>query len=217
MRINQEYESLHRARPKIDDYFKKDLHFTDLRSRLWLESIVDSIAYEVEKAVKIWVKLINKIFNWKLHPTVWTRDYLEKWLEAQDWLFRGSVLYETKRQIIDLMKKAIDENWTIWKLSIQVEKLWNNLFWNTMATAVSITEIHKAFENWKRLAIDDLVRQWKEIQKFWLTCNDDRVRETHTQAQNEGRVHIDYIYNSVWVATPPWWYNCRCNLLYKEI
>lgn len=217
MRVNQEYESLHRARPKVTDAFKKDLHFTDLRSRLSLESIIDSVAYETEKAVKIWIKLINKLFKWKTHPTKATDKYLEQWLEEQYWLFRGSVLYETKRRIIDLMKQAIDESWTIWKLSLQVEKLSNTLFGKTMATAVSITEIHNAFENWKRIAIQDLVDEWRLIQKYWLTCNDDRVRETHMEAQKEGRVDIDHMYNSVWVRMPPWWYNCRCNLLYKEI
>ena len=217
MRVNEEYEIINRPRPKVTDAFKKDLHFTDLRSRLSLWGIVDCVAYEVEKAVKIWIKLINNIFKWKTHPTYATQKYLEKWLEEQDWLFRGSILYETKREIIGLMKKAIDENRTIWKLSIQVEKLWDRLFWKTMATAVAITEIHNAFENGKRIAIQDLVNEWKQIQKYWLTCNDDKVRETHMQAQKEWWVDIEYIYNSVWVRMPPWWYNCRCNLLYKEI
>jgi hypothetical protein len=37
------------------------------------------------------------------------------------------------------------------------------------------------------------------------------------EAQNEGRVDIEYIYPSLWVQTPPWWFNCRCSLLFNVI
>jgi hypothetical protein len=43
----------------------------------------------------------------------------------------------------------------------------------------------------------NLKNQGKIVQKFWLTCNYDRVRDTHMEAQNEGRVDIEYIYPSL--------------------
>ena len=70
------------------------------------------------------------------------------------------------KQIITLMKKGIDEWRSIAKLSMQLDKLSNKLFWKAMATMVSIMEIHRAYENGKYIVVKDLQDSWKIMMKY---------------------------------------------------
>ena len=211
--INQEYDYVSSPKPKINGVFKKDLQNDNLWSKLGIDRLVEDLSVEVSKAVKLWQRLINKLF-W---TDFWEDDYTEEWKNNQYEDYYWSLNLETKRQLLWVIKQAIDWNWGIEKLQSEIIKIDDVVFWKGRAKTIAITETHRAYEWWKFSPMLNLKNQGKIVQKFWLTCNDDRVRETHMEAQNEGRVDIEYIYPSLWVQTPPWWFNCRCSLLFNVI
>ena len=213
--INQQYEEIITTKPKVEWVFKKDLRNDDLRSKLWIDKLIYSLWKEIGKAAKLWIKIIWKIFN--IDTWLTEETYLTKWTNEQTQDYYWSLNNETKRQLLYTIKQAIDNGWSVDKLQEEIIKIDEVIFWKGRAKTIAITEIHRAYEWWKFTPMEELSNQGKIVQKFRLTCNDDKVRETHMEAQDEGRVDIDYIFPSVWVKMPPWWYNCRCNLLYNVL
>ena len=213
--INQQYEEIITTKPKVEWVFKKDLRNDDLWSKLWIDKLIYSLWKEIGKAAKLWIKIIWKIFN--IDTWLTEETYLTKWTNEQTQDYYWSLNNETKRQLLYTIKQAIDNGWSVDKLQEEIIKIDEVIFWKGRAKTIAITEIHRAYEWWKFTPMEELSNQGKIVQKFRLTCNDDKVRETHMEAQDEGRVDIDYIFPSVWVKMPPWWYNCRCNLLYNVL
>ena len=213
--INQQYEEIITTKPRIEWVFKKDLRNDDLWSKLWIDKLIYSLWKEIGKAAKLWIKIIWKIFN--IDTWLTEETYLTKWTNEQTQDYYWSLNNETKRQLLYTIKQAIDNGWSVDKLQEEIIKIDEVIFWKGRAKTIAITEIHRAYEWWKFTPMEELSNQGKIVQKFRLTCNDDKVRETHMEAQEEWRVDIDYIFPSVWVKMPPWWYNCRCNLLYNVL
>ena len=213
--INQQYEEIITTKPKVEWVFKKDLRNDDLWSKLWIDKLIYSLWKEIGKAAKLWIKIIWKVFN--IDTWLTEETYLTKWTNEQTQDYYWSLNNETKRQLLYTIKQAIDNGWSVDKLQEEIIKIDEVIFWKGRAKTIAITEIHRAYEWWKFTPMEELSNQGKIVQKFRLTCNDDKVRETHMEAQEEWRVDIDYIFPSVWVKMPPWWYNCRCNLLYNVL
>lgn len=213
--INQQYEEIITIKPKVEWVFKKDLRNDDLWSKLWIDKLIYSLWKEIGKAAKLWIKIIWKVFN--IDTWLTEETYLTKWTNEQTQDYYWSLNNETKRQLLYTIKQAIDNGWSVDKLQEEIIKIDDVIFWKGRAKTIAITEIHRAYERWKFTPMEELSNQGKIVQKFRLTCNDDKVRETHMEAQDEGWVDIDYIFPSVWVKMPPWWYNCRCNLLYNVL
>lgn len=213
--INQEYQNIIQPKPKIEWVFEKDLRNGGLWDKLGLSELLDKIWIEVKKATNLWIKLVDKLF-W-IDLWVSEDDYYQEWRNEQDLDYYGSLNLETKRQLLWTIKKAID-NWRdIETFRQEIIKIDNVIFGWGRAKTIAITEIHRAYEWWKFTPMLKLRDEWKIVQKFRLTCNDDRVRENHMQAQDEGRVDLEYIYPSLWVKVPPWWFNCRCSLLFNVL
>ena len=147
-RINIEYEEIIKPRPKTST-FEKALHFTGLWSKLDIDKTIWSISYEIEKAVKLWLKTIKKLFNKTSSSTIQPINYMGKWLDEQYNVYYWTINYETKRKLLELLKKAIDNTRGIEKLKIEIVKLNKTLFWKGRATTIAITEIHKAYERWR--------------------------------------------------------------------
>lgn len=213
--INQQYEEIITTKPKIEWVFKKDLRNDDLWSKLWIDKLIYSLWKEIGKAAKLWIKIIWKVFN--IDTWLTEETYLDKWTNEQTQDYYWSLNHETKRQLLYTIKQAIDNGRGVDKLQEEIIKIDEVIFWKGRAKTIAITEIHRAYEWWKFTPMEELSNQGKIVQKFRLTCNDDKVRETHMEAQEEWWVDIDYIFPSLWVKMPPWWYNCRCNLLYNVL
>lgn len=212
--INTEYEKLNSPQPSINGNFEKALRNDNLWSKLGIDKFLDNISWEIEKAVEVWVKLMNKLF-W---TDFWNQnDYIQQRRSEQDNNYYGSLNLETKKQLLWTIKQAIDWNWSVEELQEAIINIDKIIFWKGRAKTIAITEIHRAYEWWKYTPMKELQDWGAVVQKFRLTCNDDKVRETHMEAQDEGRVDLDYIFPSLWVKYPPWWYNCRCNLLYNVL
>lgn len=82
------------------------------------------------------------------------------------------------------------------------------------AHAVAVFETGDAYEAGNRMVADELTAEGLEMEKFWQTVGDSRVRPSHSANQAQGWIPIDQSFQSGHDRSPtdP---GCRCSTLYR--
>ncbi len=84
------------------------------------------------------------------------------------------------------------------------------------AELVADTELGNAFENTRKMIADTLTQGGINLEKFWLTMDDDRVSEDCLANENEGWIQVGQDHqsgDSEPLAHP----GCRCTELYRRL
>ena len=192
------------------------------RRAMWINALIEDLELPLEKVFEHWYKRGFRKFR-NMLKNEWIDYYPNKASEyaKQRWElnlsnYKWSISHTTKRDVINTLKNGIDNHMTRNEIQKEINKIDERLFGLPRARAIAVTETTKAFEYWNLQPIQSLQDAWIEMEKKRLTVGDDRVRETHQEAEAEWRQNIDYIFPSVGVTMPPWWVNCRCTMQYRR-
>lgn len=128
--------------------------------------------------------------------------------------YRGAISYTTKHDVINVLKDGIDNNLSVEDLAKNITALNDRLFSKARARTIATTEVGKAYEYGNYMPVQQLQSVGIQVKKYWLTCNDTRVRPEHMACEDEGRKPLDYVYPSVGVEICPEGVNCRCTMEY---
>jgi len=172
----------------------------------------------IEKGTKETLKY-NPDFkiNWDLRNDDAVRYLEDIKTKHSDIFLKGSIWETTYRRVIDAISKWVDEwlSYTeVWKQLTEID--WA-VFSESRARAIAVSELWTAYEQWKYLPMKDLQDSWEIVLKKWQTVEDERVRPTHRQNQDDWYIPLDLPFS--WTGTkiapnPP---SCRCSLIYKVI
>ena len=82
---------------------------------------------------------------------------------------------------------------------------------------IAVTEIGQAYEEGNMEFAQSLRDQGVEMEKKWMTSQDDRVSEGCDANMSEDWVEMDYLYGEEGVMQPPRFPGCRCYEIYREV
>lgn len=188
---------------------------------MWVYDMIEEIKPQIWKATEKWYKkryrererLLNE--NWFTYYPDIISWYMNKFGDLNLSNYKWAISYTTKRDVIRTIKEWLDENKSVYDIAKDIEKISEKLFSKERARTIATTEVWKAYEYGNYMPVQQLNSVWVKIKKKRSTVKDSRVRESHRQCEEEGRVDLDYVYPSVWVDICPEWVNCRCTTLYK--
>lgn len=175
------------------------------------------IAKSYEKGYKLSYRLFKKKLEengFNYYPEL-IRDYTKYWGDLNLSNYKGAISYTTKHDVLEILKNWLDNHLSGGEIRKQITDYNPLLFSKARARAIAVTETHKAYEFWNYQPMQQLASVWIPVTKKRHTCGDDKVRPEHQQAEDEGRVDIDYTFPSVGVKFPPGGVNCRCTILYN--
>jgi SPP1 gp7 family putative phage head morphogenesis protein len=117
-------------------------------------------------------------------------------------------------EVITVLKNGLDNSLTPEQVAKDIEAIQPRVFSKARARTIATTEIGKAYEYGNYMPVQQLNSVGVNVKKYWLTCNDARVRPEHMACEEEGRKPLDYVYPSVGVEICPEGVNCRCSMEY---
>ncbi len=116
----------------------------------------------------------------------------------------------TRDMIGDLVTQAIDEGWSNDRLAKEIGN--DAAFSDARAEMIARTETAMADVNGNLAAYKVAAESGIEMQKEWMTGDDDLVSEDCAANQDEGPIGLDEAFQSG-AQAPPEHPNCRCDLL----
>jgi len=198
----------------------EDEVFNGLRQEMGIYNMVESLVPQIEKVAVIWyLTNYKRNSNWLqalwIDKDLWLpKRYSDLYTDLQLSNYKGSITRTTKETILTLVEAWIESNLTIKELWAQIANLDNSLFAGYRSEMIAQTELAKAYEYWNYLPMKQAQNQWADVLKLRNTVNDDRVRQSHRDAQAEWRVPFDYVYWN-WNSFSPEWARCRCTMNYQ--
>lgn len=129
---------------------------------------------------------------------------------------------ETKKQINQLVSEAVENGTSYSKLASQIKDKYSQFHTPVpqqhipdRATLIAITEVGQAYEAGNETVVRDLQDGGLEIEKSWLTTQDERVSDGCRENQDAGWIPFDDPFPSGDMR-PLRFPGCRCAALYRR-
>ena len=124
----------------------------------------------------------------------------------------GSISKTTQDELKRIIADWIDEWMWYWAIAKQIREVEPFVFSKSRAELIAVQEVWQAYWFGNYQPFVDMQQDWYIFEKKWLTSHDAKVRETHTQNEEEGWVPLDHEYSATWWDSyaPSQDFRCRC-------
>lgn len=185
----------------------------------WFDDWQYDINIELQKTYKLWAKFQEWVIQSQIAIwlSIWISD--EKALEyAQNriWEFISWINEEAKEDIKNIINDWMYQQKSLKEVAVDIQDKFTD-FSEWRASLIAKTEASLAYSYWQQQQFEWYLKEfwapgWKRIQSQW----DDKVRESHRDAEKKWRVPYNHVYDDFdWQMQisnvhPPFGFNCRC-------
>jgi len=120
----------------------------------------------------------------------------------------------TKERMRSLIGNATQEGWSYGRLTKEITGRFNE-YSSSRARRIAVFELRDAYEGGQRELVEQVQKRGLDMETYWLTAGDDRVRDSHRASQGEGWQDVGYTF-AAGSDRPPTDPGCRCTALYRR-
>jgi SPP1 gp7 family putative phage head morphogenesis protein len=220
--IEQEYVVLNRPTENI--YKSREILESPMgwfRKAMWMIKMIDDVSIQIAKTTEKWYKRSYRLFEKDMEANGFRYDsqlplwYAKTFGELNLSNYKWSISKTTKLKVTEILQTGLTNNIGVNEIAKQIQTLDATVFSKTRAKLIATTEVGKAYEHWNSLPIKQLQSVGVEMLKQRQTVNDSRVREEHTQNEEDWRIPLNDMFSWTGTELPPDWPWCRCTILYK--
>ena len=120
----------------------------------------------------------------------------------------------TKERMRSLIGNATQEGWSYNRLAKEITGRFDE-YSSSRARRIAVFELRDAYEGGQRELVEQVQKRGLDMETYWLTAGDDRVRDSHRASQGEGWQDVGYSF-AAGSDRPPTDPGCRCTALYRR-
>lgn len=120
----------------------------------------------------------------------------------------------TKERMRSLIGNATEDGWSYGRLTKEITGRFDE-YSSGRARRIAVYELRDAYEGGQRELVEQVQKRGLDMETYWLTAGDERVRDSHRASQGEGWQDVGYTF-AAGSDRPPTDPGCRCTALYRR-